>query len=88
MHTSYAMMASRVTPPIEDEGAVETRGVATSVWGRLGLSYASLCRMVIYGTHNLEIRRLKKGDRKMAKHLHDSQRKNELIMGRCIPIDI
>ena len=46
MHTSSAMMASRVTPPAEDEGmevngAVEARGFTVFVWGRLGLSYAS-----------------------------------------------
>ena len=36
MHTNRAMMASRVTPPVEDEGAevdgaVEAGGVAVSV---------------------------------------------------------
>ena len=43
MRTSYAMMASSVTPPVEDEGAevegaVEVRGVAVSVWGCLSRS--------------------------------------------------
>ena len=51
MRTSYAMMASSVTPPTKDEGdevdgVVEARGVAVSVRGRLGLSYASLRRTV------------------------------------------
>ena len=47
MRTSCAMMALRVTPPTEAEGAkvdgaVEDGEVAISIWGRLGLSYASL----------------------------------------------
>ena len=47
MRTSYAMMASRVNPPVEDEGvevdgAEEARGVVVSVWGRLDLSCALL----------------------------------------------
>ena len=42
------MMALSVTPPAEDEGvevdgAVEARGAAVSIWGCLGLSYATLC---------------------------------------------
>ena len=40
MHTSCTMMASRVTPPIEDEGvevdgAVEAGGVTVLVWATL-----------------------------------------------------
>ena len=51
MHTSYAMMASSVTPPVEDkravvDGAVEAEGVAVSIWGHLSLSCALLCLMV------------------------------------------
>ena len=51
MPTSYAMMTSRVTPPIEDKGAevdgeVEAEGVAVSIRGHLGLSCASLCRTI------------------------------------------
>ena len=51
MCTSYAMMASNVTPPTEDkgaevDGAVEARGAAVYVWGRLGLSRALLRRTV------------------------------------------
>ena len=42
----------------------------------------------IYGTHHRKMRRDGKGDRKMAKYLHDSRRKNKLITGRRIPIDI
>ena len=45
------MMALSVTPPAEDEGAevdgvVEAGGVAVSIWGCLGLSYASL-RLIV-----------------------------------------
>ena len=52
MRTSYAMMASNVTPLAEDEGTevdgvVEARGAAVYVWGRLSLSCASLCRTVV-----------------------------------------
>ena len=51
MHTNYAMMASSITPPANDEGAevneaVEVEGATVYVWGRLGLSYASLHRTV------------------------------------------
>ena len=51
MHTSYAMMASRVTPLVEDkgvevDGAVEARGVAIFIRGCLSLSCASSHRMV------------------------------------------
>ena len=47
MHTSYAMMASSVIPPTEDEGtevdgAVKAGGAAVCVWGYLDLSCASL----------------------------------------------
>ena len=42
----------------------------------------------IYGTHDRKVRRLGKGDRKMAKDLHYSRRKNKLITGHRIPIDI
>ena len=47
MHTSYAMMASSVTPPAEDEGmkvdgVAGARGAAVSVCVRLRRSWASL----------------------------------------------
>ena len=47
MRTSYAIMASRVTPPAEDEGAEvdraeEAEGVTVSVRGRLDRSWALL----------------------------------------------
>ena len=52
MHKSCSMMALRVTPPTEDEGAkvdgvVEAGAVAISIRGRLGLSYALLRLTVI-----------------------------------------
>ena len=40
------------------------------------------------GTHDEEVIKCKKGDRKMAKDPCDSRRKKELIIGRHIPIDI
>ena len=42
----------------------------------------------IYGTYNQKMRRLGKGDRKVVKKPRDSQRKNELITGPGIPINI
>ena len=47
MHSSCAMMASRVTPPMEEEGvkvdeAEWARGVTVSVRGHFGRSWASL----------------------------------------------
>ena len=51
MRTSYAMMASSVTPPAEDEGAkvdgaVEVGGVVISIRGCLSLSCAALHRTI------------------------------------------
>ena len=48
MRTSYAMMASSVIQPVEDEGtevdgAVEARGAVVSIRGCLGQSCAELC---------------------------------------------
>ena len=73
MRTSFAMMALRVTSPIEDEGAkvdgaVKAGGVTVSIRGRLDLSW--------------------KGYRKMAKKPRDSGRKNELITSHRILMDI
>ena len=42
----------------------------------------------IDGTHNEEVVRLRIGDREMANDLHDSRKKDKLIIGRRIPIDI
>ena len=41
-----------------------------------------------YGTHHGKMRRNIKGNEKMVKNSYNSRRKNELIMGRRIPIDI
>ena len=95
MHTSCAMMALSVTPSAEDEGAevngaVEAEGVAVYVWGSLGLSCASLHQTVavFMAPITKKMRRDGKGDGKMAKYPCDSRRKNDLITGRRIPIDI
>ena len=42
----------------------------------------------VYGTYQEKIRGNEKGNEKMAKNPRDSQGKNELIMGRCILINI
>ena len=42
----------------------------------------------VNGTHEREVGRLGIGDKKVAKELHDSQMKNELITGRRTLIDI
>ena len=88
-------MASRVTPPTEEEGAEvdgveEAGGVAVSICGRFGWSWASLHLTIAAsnGIHDREVWRLKVGDRHMAKNPRDSKRENELIMGRRILIDI
>ena len=51
MRTSYAMMASRVTPPAEEgaevDGEEEAGGVTVSVHGPFDQSWASLHRTVI-----------------------------------------
>ena len=52
MHTSYAMMASSITPPIEEEGAevdgvIEAEGATVCVWSCLGLNCAMLHRTVV-----------------------------------------
>ena len=92
MRTSYAMMASSVTPPAEDEGAeedgvVEAEGAIVCVWGCLGLNCAVLFSYV-YGTHIQEVGRLRIEDGKMAKESRDSRRKNELITSHRVLIDI
>ena len=59
MRTSYAMMALRVTPPAKDEvaevegekeveveGVEEVRGIAFSIHGHLGRSWASLYQTI------------------------------------------
>ena len=59
----------------------------------LGLPWSKLCyapsnSSCIDGTHECEMGRLGIGDREMTKEPRDSQRKNELITGRRIFIDI
>ena len=53
---------------------------------KLGLALPN--RSYADGNHNGAIRRIKIRDRKMAKDLHDSRRKDELITGRYILINI
>ena len=55
---------------------------------RSKLGLALFDRSSVYETNNRKMRRLRIGDRKMAKNLHDSRRKNELITGHRILIDI
>ena len=53
---------------------------------KLGLALSS--RHHANGTHDSEVRRLGIRNRRMANDPRDSRRKNELITGRRIPIDI
>ena len=61
MHTSYAMMALSVTPPVEDKG-VEVDGVLEAgkayvfVQGCLSLSYASLRRTVATSMAHMNVK--------------------------------
>ena len=56
------------------------------LWSELCL--APLNGSNVYGTDYIKMRRNGKGNGKMAKNLCDSRRKNELITGRRIPINI
>ena len=87
------MIASSITPPLEEEeGAevVEWNGLGPlDLWPlRSKLGLASSCSHHINGTHNCEVRRLRKRDRGVANDPRDSIRKNMFITGRCILIDI
>ena len=75
---------------VDVEGAEEAGGVAVFVRGRFGRSWASLCLTIAASMAHIseKMRRLGIGDRKMAKNPRDSRRKNELIMGRRVPINI
>ena len=53
---------------------------------KLGLAPSNGSR--VYGTYHEELRRLGIGDKCMMENPHDSKGKIELIMGRCILIDI
>ena len=56
------------------------------LWLKLGLT--PLNRTNVNGIHGGEVGRIRNGDGKMAKDSRDSRRKNELITGRYILIDI
>ena len=92
MRWSCVMMASRVTSPVEEEGGRNSRRCRTCRLHmrplRSKLSLASSNRTSVDDTHGGIVRRIKNRDGKMAKDPHDSWRKNELITGRCILINI
>ena len=61
MRTSCAMMASSVTPLVEDEGtkvdgAIEAGGAAVSVRGYLERSYAKLLLMVAASMVHMKVK--------------------------------
>ena len=56
MRTSCAMMASSVTSPTEDKGAVEAGGAAISVRCYLGLSCAALCQAVVASMAHMKVK--------------------------------
>ena len=68
-------MALRVTPPAKEGAKVE------------GMVRVGGFVISVRGHDSVE-RRIRNRDKKMVKDLHDSQRKNKLITGRCIHIDI
>ena len=55
---------------------------------RLKLGLALSKGSSIYGTHRGEVCRLRIGNRLVAENPRNSRRKNKLITGRCIPINI
>ena len=94
MRSSCAMMVTSITPPLKEEraevdGAEEARGVAISVHGHFGRSWASL-RLTdrANGTYDGEVKRLGIRDRGVANDPRDSRRKDKLITGRCISVNI
>ena len=61
MCTSYAMMASSVTPLAEDEGAeedgvVEARRAAIPIRSCLDRSYVALCRTVVASMAHMNVK--------------------------------
>ena len=87
-------MVASVTPPLKKEGtevdgAEEARGVAVSVHGHFGRSWA-LLHLTNHadGTYDGEVRRLGIRDRGVANDPCDSRRKDKLITGRRISINI
>ena len=76
MCTSYAMMASSVTPPAEDkgaeeDGAVEARRAAIPIRSCLNRSYAALRRTIV-ALYECEVGRNGIGDKELAKEPRDS----------------
>ena len=88
------MIASSITPPPKEEGpevdGIEGAGESVvSIRGHFSRSRASLHRTDrANGNHDREVRRLWNRDRKIANDPRDSRRKNKLITGHRIPIDI
>ena len=85
------MIASRVTPLAEEEGA-EVDG-AEGVGGVADPDYlersCALLRLTVAScTHNMKVAGNGKGNRKMVQNLRDSRREDELITGRYILIYI
>ena len=76
------MMASKVTPATEEEGAevegtkeegvVGDVGSSFSIHGRFDRSWALLCRIELAGTHNGEVRRVRNGDGEVLEDPRDS----------------
>ena len=79
------------------DGTEGVEGVAVTVRGRFGRSWASLRyklgltslnRRCANSTHDGEVRRLEIRDRRMANDPRNSRKKDKLITTRCILIDI
>ena len=88
------MVVASVTPPLEEEGvevdgAEKAKGVTVSVqplWLKLGRALSNGYHTD--GTHDGEVGRLGIRDKGVANDPHDSRRKDKLIMGCHIHIDI
>ena len=96
MRSSCAMMALSVTPPRrrrrKSEGGcsgIGWRSPCLGLWpllSKLGLTPSN--RRRTNGTHDDEVRRLGIRSRMVANDPHDNKRKDKLIMGCRISIDI
>ena len=85
MCSSCTMMASSITPPLEEEEGAEVDGMEWArVRGHFSRSWASLRRT----NAALMAPRLEIGNRGMANDPRDSRRKDKLITGCRILIDI
>ena len=89
------MISSKVTPPVEEEGAevegtTEATGSEDFTHGRFGQRWASLCpnRINIYGTNGGVVKRVRNEDGKMAKDSRDKLIFASAITGRRIMIHI